>query len=349
MFRYTVERLLIMIPTLIAISVLTFLIIELPEGDILSNRINELRAQGEEASIAQIEFYRQEYDLDAPLPVRYLLWVGLWPRERELDGETTSEFSGILQGDFGWSFEYERPVAEIVGEGIALTIVLNLAAVLFIYLVAFPIGIYSATRPYSWGDYGFTLLGYLGLATPNFLLGLILLYYFNIWFGISVGGLMNPEYLGQAMSWGKAKSILLHLIIPVTVIGTAGTAAMIRRLRANLLDELQKPYVTTARAKGMGETAALIKYPLRMALNPFVADIGNLLPSLISGSIIVSVVLNLPTIGPVLLSSLQSQDTYLSGFILLFVAMLTVVGMLISDLLLGWLDPRIRLDAEGSK
>jgi peptide/nickel transport system permease protein len=338
MIRYTIERLLIMIPTLIAISVLTFLIIELPQGDILSNRIDELRAQGEEASIARIEFYREQYDLDKSLAERYGIWLGVWPGNRG--------FSGILQGDFGWSFEFERPVAEIVGDGLVLTIVLNLAAVVFIYVVAFPIGIYSATRPYSWGDYGFTLLGYLGLATPNFLLGLILLYYFNVWFGLSVGGLMDPEYLGQPWSWGKLISVLQHLIIPTIVIGTAGTAAMIRRLRANLLDELQKPYVTTARAKGLSETRLLIKYPLRHALNPFIADIGNLIPSLVSGSVIVSVVLNLPTIGPVLLSALESQDTYLSGFILLFVAVLTLIGMLISDLLLGWLDPRIRLGAE---
>lgn len=341
MLRYTVERLLIMIPTLIAISVLTFLIIELPEGDILSNRINELRAQGEEASIAQVEFYREQYDLDKPLAERYLIWLGLWKGNRG--------FSGILQGDFGWSFEFERPVSEIVGEGLVLTIVLNLAAILFIYMVAFPIGIYSATRPYSWGDYGFTLLGYLGLATPNFLLGLILLYYFNRWFGLSVGGLMEPEYLGQPWGIGKAISILQHLIVPTIVIGTAGTAAMIRRLRANLLDELQKPYVTTARAKGLSETKLLIKYPLRHALNPFISDIGNLIPSLVSGSVIVSVVLNLPTIGPVLLSALQAQDTYLSGFILLFVAVLTLFGMLVSDLLLGWLDPRIRMGAEGDR
>jgi len=341
MFRYTVERLLIMIPTLIAISVLTYLIIELPDGDILSNRIDELRAQGEEASIAQIEFYREQYDLDKPLAQRYLIWLGIAPGNRG--------FSGILQGDFGWSFEFERPVAEIVGEGLVLTIVLNFTAIVFIYIVAFPIGIYSATRPYSWGDYGFTLLGYIGLATPNFLLGLILLYYFNVWFGLSVGGLMDPEYLGEPWSWGKLVSVLQHLIIPTIVIGTAGTAAMIRRLRANLLDELQKPYVTTARAKGMSETKLLIKYPLRHALNPFISDIGNLIPSLVSGSVIVSVVLNLPTIGPVLLSALESQDTYLSGFILLFVAVLTLFGMLISDLLLGWLDPRIRMGAEAER
>ncbi len=338
MLRFTIERLMMMIPTLIAVSILTFLIIELPEGDILSNRIDEMRASGEDAAIARVEALYEQYDLDKPLFTRYLIWVGAYPGNRG--------FSGLLQGDLGWSFTYERPVSEIVGEGMVLTIVLNLATVLFIYLIAFPIGVYSATRPYSIGDYGFTFLGYLGLATPNFLLGLILLYYFNRWFGISIGGLMAPEYLGEPFSFGKFLSIMTHLIVPVIVIGTAGTAAMIRRLRANLLDELQKPYVTTARAKGMGETAALIKYPLRMALNPFIADIGNLLPSLVSGSIIVSLVLNLPTIGPVLLTSLQTQDIYLSGFILLFVAVLTLVGMLISDLLLGWLDPRIRMGGE---
>jgi peptide/nickel transport system permease protein len=215
-------------------------------------------------------------------------------------------------------------------------------------VVAFPIGIYSATRQYSWGDYGFTLLGYIGLATPNFLLGLVLLYYFNKWFGISVGGLMDPEYIDQPWSMGKLQSVMAHLIVPVIVIGTSGTAGMIRRLRANLLDELQKQYVVTARSKGLTERRLLWKYPLRMSLNPFIADIGNLLPGLISGSVIVSVVLNLPTIGPVLLDALSSQDQYLSGFILLFVAVLTVFGMLVSDLLLAVLDPRIRLSGEAS-
>ena len=330
-----------MIPTLLAISILTFIIIQLPPGDYLSNQIAELRAQGEEASLAKVEFLREQYGFDKPMIEQYLIWMGLWPGPNGM--------SGILQGDWGWSFEFERPVGDVVGEGLALTVILNLATVLFVYIVAFPIGVYSATRQYSIGDYGFTLVGYIGLATPNFLLGLIMLYYANKWFGMSVGGLMEPEYLDQPWSLDKVKSVLAHLIVPVIVIGTSGTAGMIRRLRANLLDELQKQYVTTARAKGMSEGSLLIKYPLRMSLNPFIADIGNLLPSMVSGSVIVSVVLNLPTIGPTLLGALQSQDQYLAGFILMFVAVLTVLGMLVSDILLAVLDPRIRLGSEAAK
>ncbi len=342
MLSYIVRRCFVMIPTLIAVSILTFILIELPEGDYLSNRIAELKAQGESGSIEELQFLREEFALDKSIFQRYLIWVGAWPGP-------SGEFSGMLQGDFGWSFEYDRPVTEVVNRTLLLTILLNFATVLFVYIVAFPIGVYSATRQYSWGDYGFTLLGYIGLATPNFLLGLILLYLFNQWFGLSVGGLMDPQYLGEPWSVAKARSVLAHLIVPVIVIGTSGTAAMIRRLRANLLDELQKQYVTTGRAKGMKETKLLVKYPLRMALNPFIADIGNLLPGLVSGSVIVSVVLNLPTVGPILLGALQSQDQYLAGFILMFVAVLTVVGMLVSDLLLAVLDPRIRLNAEGSR
>ncbi|MHA1522852.1 MAG: ABC transporter permease [Alphaproteobacteria bacterium] len=341
MLRYLVHRLLIMVPTVFAISVLTFIIIQLPPGDYLSNQMAQLKSQGEEAGLAQLEFLRTQFALDRPWAEQYAVWMGIWPG---VDG-----FSGILQGNWGWSFEFSKPVGEVVGEGILLTIVLNAATVIFVYLVAFPIGIYSATRQYSWGDYGFTFVGYIGLATPNFLLGLILLYYANKWFGLSVGGLMDPEFLDQPWSLAKLYSVLAHLVVPVIVIGTSGTAAMIRRLRANLLDELQKQYVVTARAKGLGERKLLLKYPLRMALNPFIADIGNLLPSMVSGSIIVSVVLNLPTIGPVLLDALASQDQFLSGFILLFVAMLTVVGMLVSDLLLAVLDPRIRMGAEVAK
>ncbi|MGF7163110.1 peptide/nickel transport system permease protein [Rhodoligotrophos appendicifer] len=341
MLRYIVQRLLVMVPSLIAISLLMFVIIQLPPGDYLSNQIAELKVRGEAAGLEKIEFMRKEYGFDEPWYVQYGRWVGVLPGARG--------FSGLLQGNWGWSFEHQKPVSEVVGDSVILTIVLNAAVVLFIYIVSFPIGIYSATRQYSWGDYGFTFLGYLGLATPNFLLGLAMLYFANIWFGISVGGLMDPTYIGEPWSWGKLWSVIAHLIVPVVVIGTTGTAAMIRRLRANLLDELHKQYVTTARAKGLTEQRLLWKYPLRMALNPFVSDIGNLLPSLISGSVIVSVVLNLPTIGPVLLDALTSQDQYLAGFILLFVSVLTLVGMLISDLLLAVLDPRIRLGGEGQK
>jgi peptide/nickel transport system permease protein len=332
---YIVHRFAMMAPTLLAVSVLIFMIIHLPPGDYISNRIDELRTQGDAAAIEKLEFYRQEFHLDRSLIEQYGIWMGLWPGH--------SGFSGVLQGNFGWSFEHEAPVAKVVGDGFVLTILLNTAVVLFIYLAAFPAGIYSATRQYSWGDYGFTLLGYLGLAVPNFLLALVLLYYANLWFGLSIGGLMDPEYLGKPWSWAKLGSVLSHLAIPVIVIGTSGTAAIIRRLRANLLDELRKPYVMTARSKGMPEGRLLLKYPLRMALNPFIADVGNLLPQLVSGSVIVSVVLNLPTIGPVLLNALKSQDIYLSGFILLFVSVLTLVGMLLSDLLLAWVDPRIRM------
>ncbi|POF32368.1 peptide/nickel transport system permease protein [Roseibium marinum] len=329
-----------MVPTLLVISLLIFFIIELPSGDYISNQIAALKSTGEQSSIAKLEFLRREFSLDRPFFERYFVWVGLWPGPHGLDG--------LIQGNWGWSFEFDKPVDQVVGPTLPLTVVLNFATILFVYVVSFPIGIYSATRQYSWGDYGFTFLGYIGLATPNFLLALILLYLFNLWFGLSVGGLMAPQYIDQPWSFDKAMSVLAHLIIPTIVIGTSGTAAMIRRLRANLLDELHKQYVTTGRAKGLKETQLLIKYPLRMAINPFIADIGNLIPSLVSGSVIVSVVMSLPTVGPVLLSALQSQDQFLSGFILLFVAVLTLIGMLISDLLLAVLDPRIRLGGRAS-
>ncbi|MBJ3774745.1 ABC transporter permease [Acuticoccus mangrovi] len=335
MLAYILRRIAGMIPTLFVISLLIFLIIELPPGDYLSNQISQLQAQGEAASVAKLEFLRREFALDRPFMERYGVWVGLWPGP--------NGFDGLLQGNWGWSFEYSKPVGEVVSGTLLLTVILNLATILFVYIVSFPIGIYSATRQYSWGDYGFTLLGYFGLAVPNFLLGLILLFLMNQWFGVSVGGLMAPRFIDEPMSFGKFLSIVSHLVVPTVVIGTAGTAAMIRRLRANLLDELHRQYVTTARAKGLSERRVVLKYPLRMALNPFIADIGNLIPSLVSGSVIVSVVLNLPTVGPILLSALQSQDQYLAGFILLFVAMLTLIGMLVSDLLLALLDPRIRL------
>ncbi|WP_026381641.1 ABC transporter permease [Afifella pfennigii] len=335
MLRYTLRRLLGMVPTLLVISFLIFLIIELPPGDYLTNQIAALRAAGEAASADKIAFLRTEFALDRPFLERYLIWIGLWPGP--------AGFSGLLQGNWGWSFEYNQPVQTVIGPALPLTIILNFATILFVYAVSLPIGVYSAMRQYSFGDYFFTFIGYIGLATPNFLLGLILLYYFNVWFGMSIGGLMDPQYVDQPWSLEKVGSVLSHLIVPTIVIGTAGTAGMIRRLRANLLDELDRQYVTTARAKGLSENRLVAKYPLRMALNPFVADIGNLIPSLVSGSVIVSVVLNLPTVGPILLDALQSQDQFLAGFILLFVAILTLIGMLISDILLAVLDPRIRL------
>ncbi len=326
MIDYLIRRILVMIPTLLAISFIVFTIIQLPPGDYLSNYIAELQSQGEAVDAAKIAFLRQQYGLDLPFHEKYISW--LW---------------GMAHGDFGYSFEYNLPVSAVVGDRLMLSVILSFATVIFTWVVAFPIGVYSATHRYSVGDHTLTFLGFLGLATPNFLFALVLLYFTNVVFGTSVGGLMDPVYLGQPWSLGKMGSVLAHLIVPVIVIGTSGTAGMIRRLRANLLDELNKLYVTTARAKGLPPGRALIKYPLRMALNPFIADIGNLLPQLVSGAAIVSVVLSLPTTGPMLLSALQSQDMYLAGSFLLFLAVLTVIGVLLSDIALAALDPRIRL------
>jgi peptide/nickel transport system permease protein len=326
MLYYIFRRVLMMIPTLALASALIFAIIEAPPGDYLESYIAELRAQGEAVDNARIEYLRTEYGFDKSPVERYFTWV-----------------AGMFAGDFGYSFAYELPVTAVVGDRLFLTIVVSVATIAFTWLVAFPIGIYSATRQYSWGDYGFTFFGLLGLATPNFLLALVLMYLANVWFGTSIGGLVDPAYAGQPMSWGKFVSVLQHLWVPVLVIGTAGTAGMIRRIRANLLDELQKQYVTTARAKGLHPFRALVKYPLRMSLNFFISDIGSLLPAVISGAEVVAIVLSLETTGPLLISALQSQDMYLAGSFLMFLSLLTVVGVLISDIALAYLDPRIRL------
>jgi peptide/nickel transport system permease protein len=335
MIRFLLRRTVTMAVTLLIISALVFFIIKLPPGDFLTNQIAELRAQGESASIAKAEFLIKQYGLDKPAWQQYLVWIGIMPGP--------NGFSGLLQGDWGWSFEYDKPVVDVVGDALWLTLLVNLAVVIFIHVVSIPIAIYSATRQYSVGDYLATFIGYIGLATPSFLLALILLYYMNRWFGISIGGLYDAQYAGEAWTWPKIQSLLSHLVVPTVVIGLGGTAAMIRRMRANLLDELGKQYYVTAKAKGLGPTKALLKYPFRMSLNPFIADIGNLLPHLVSGSVLVSLVLSLPTVGPILLNALKSQDQFLAGFILMFVAILTVVGMLVSDLLLAMLDPRIRM------
>jgi peptide/nickel transport system permease protein len=340
MLTYTIRRLLIMIPTLLVISFVTFSIIKLPPGDFLTNQIAELRSQGDKAALERVEFLRKQYGLDKPFLEQYAVWLGIWPRE-QAGGK--KGFSGLIQGDWGWSFEHDLPVSEVIGDRMLLSFILNFTVILFTWAVAFPIGVYAATHQYSWGDHGLTLFGYVGLATPNFLFALVLMYFANVEFGLAIGGIMDPEYLDKPWSLAKFGSVLSHLWIPVIVIGTSGTAGMIRRLRANLLDELQKQYVVTARAKGMPPFRLLVKYPLRMALNPFIADIGNLLPSVISGSAIVAVVLSLQTSGPMLLEALRSQDQYLAGSFLMFLALLTVIGMFVSDVLLAALDPRIRL------
>ena len=332
MLSYLVHRVLIMIPTLIAISMVIFTIINLPQGNYYTTYIAELQQSGEAVDLAKIQFLEDEYGLNRPLWQQYIYWA-----------------FGLLRGNMGYSFAYNLPVNKVVGDRLFFTFLVSFTTIIFTYVVAFPIGVYSATHQYSWGDHTLTLLGFLGLATPSFLLALVLLYLANVYFGISIGGLMDPQYIDKPWSVSKALSVLAHLWIPVIVIGTAGTAAMIRRLRANLLDELQKQYVVTARAKGVPPLKLLFKYPLRMALNPFISDIGSLLPHVISGAAIVSVVMSLPTTGPMLLDALRSQDMYLAGSFLMFMAFLTVIGVFVSDLALALLDPRIRLQAGRSQ
>ena len=332
MLRYTIHRLLMMAPTLFIISLLIFFIIQLPPGDYLETYMAELEARGESVNAGQIEFLRETYGLDQPFHVQYAKWA--W---------------GLLQGDHGYTFEFERPVSEVVGDRIWLTIVVALSTILFTYIVSFPIGIYSAVRQYSVGDYIFTFLGFLGLAIPNFLFALVLMYFASVYFGSAIGGLMASEYLDQPWTWGKVGSVLQHIWVPIIVIGTSGTAQMIRLLRANMLDELQKQYVITARAKGLPEWKVVAKYPLRLAVNPFIANIGSILPQVISGGAIVAFVLDLNTTGPMLINALKSQDMYLAGSFLMILSLLVVIGVFISDLALAALDPRIRLTGGATK
>lgn len=326
MASYIARRVLYMIPTLFLISVVSFVIIQLPPGDFLTTYAAGLAAQGETIDPATLAALRQRYGLGEPFHVQYWRWI-----------------SGIvLRGDFGQSFEWNRPVADLIWNRLGLTVLLSVATLVFVWAVALPIGIYSALRKYSLGDYIATFVGFIGLATPNFLLALILMYIGFAYFGQSVGGLFSPAYLDQPWSWAKIVDLLAHLWIPMVVIGTAGTAGLIRVMRANLLDEIGKPYVVTARAKGLPERRLLVKYPVRVALNPFVSTVGWILPGLISGEAIVAIVLSLPTTGPLLLRALTSQDMYLAGSFILMLSLLTVIGTLVSDLLLAWLDPRIR-------
>ncbi len=332
MLVYIARRVLLMIPTLIIISILVYIIIDLPPGDCVTSQIDELLSRGDADALKRAEELRSLYGLDQPLWHRYLQWA-----------------TGVFHWDFGLSCQDTVPVGDLIGERMMLTLIMESTTIAFIWIVSFVIGVYAATHQYQLGDYVASFIGFIGLAVPNFLLAIVLLYLGKVYFGLSIGGLMDPEFIDKPFSWGKFVSVSQHLIIPVIVIGMSGTAGMIRRLRANLLDELQKQYVVTGRAKGLPPMKLLIKYPLRHALNPFVADIGGLLPDVISGSVIVSVVLSLPTTGPMLLSALKTQDVNLAATFLMFVATLTVIGMLISDLALAALDPRIRLEGKVDK
>lgn len=327
MWVYIVKRLLAMIPTLFIISVISFVLIQLPPGDILESTIQEMEQQGQRVSEERIDSLRQMYHLDQPLPVQYLRWIG-----------------GFLRGDMGYSIVCQQPVNRLIGERVLLTMAVAFASILFTWMMALPIGIYSAVRQYSIWDYCMTVFAMLGMATPGFLLALLLMYVSYDKFGISVGGLFSPEYMDAAWSWARLVDLLKHLWAPMLVLGVGGTAGMVRIMRANLLDELKKPYVVTARAKGMRPLKLILKYPVRLAINPFISTIGWLLPALFSGSAIISVVMDLPTTGPLLLFALMSQDMYLAGSFILILSSLTVIGTLISDLLLAALDPRIKYE-----
>jgi peptide/nickel transport system permease protein len=327
MAGFFAKRLLYTVVLLLAASVVAFLIIQLPPGDYLTSYIAQLKAQGEMVDEARIEGLRRQYGLDRPVYAQYWLWV-----------------SGIPRGDFGFSFDWNRPVRELIGERIGYSVGLSLTALLITYAIAIPIGIYSATHQYSAGDYVFTVLGFIGLAAPHFMVALIFMFAAFRYLGISPGGLFSPQYLDQPWTWAKVLNMLAHLPAPLLIIGLGGTAGTIRVMRANLLDELRKPYVLTARSKGLREGKLLIKYPVRFALNPMVSTIGWVFPAIVSGETITSIVLNLPTVGPMLLRALLNQDMYLAGSLIMFLAFLTVFGMLVSDVLLAWLDPRIRYE-----
>lgn len=325
MGRFIFRRLLGMGPFLLLVSISVFMLIKLTPGDFVQNYAAALAASGETVDDAMLAAMRQRYGLDQPLIVQYWDWI-----------------SGVVRGDFGYSFQWQQPVVNLIGERMGLTLVLSVSTLLFTWAVALPIGVYSAVRRYSFGDYFFTLLGFIGLAVPGFLLGLVLMYVGVSVFHSDVGGLFSPPFIDAPWSLARVRDLMAHLWIPMVILGTSGAASLIRIMRANLLDQLHQPYVDTARAKGLSEFTLLVRYPIRVALNPFVSTIGWVLPNLVSGSVILSIVLNLPTAGPLLLQALLGQDQYLAGAFLLLMCTLTVVGTLISDILLALLDPRIR-------
>ena len=327
MRSYLVSRLLGMIPTLAIISVIVFTVIQLPEGDIVSSMLDRLQAQGVDVTEEYVENLRSQYNLDKPMVLQYFYWA-----------------VNFLTGDMGYSILFNRPVNELVWERLGYTLSITISALVFTWIVALPIGIYSAVRQYTIGDYLMTTLALVGLATPPFLLALIFMHIGFTWFGISTGGLFSPEFEDAPWSLAKFGDMLAHIWLPMVIVGASGAAFTMRILRANLLDELNKPYVVTARAKGVSPAKLVIKYPVRIAINPFISNIGLMLPALISGEALVGMVMGLPTIGPLLLQSLLNQDMFLAGSLLMWLAALVVIGILVSDLLLAWVDPRIRFE-----
>lgn len=328
MLQYILRRILLMIPTLLVISLISFAIIQLPPGDFLSSYVAQLRTQGEDVDTAQIDALREQYGLDQPIYVQYWKWM-----------------SGILfRGDWGRSFEWNKPVSELIWDRIGITMLISVLTILLSWAIAIPAGVYAATHQYSFLDYLMSFVSFVGLGTPSFLVALIFLWVMLAFFGVNVSGLYSEEFISQPWSVAKFLNMLSHIWLPVVILAIDNTAAVIRTLRANLLDELNKPYVETARAKGVRETALIWKYPVRVALNPFFSTVGWTLAALVSGETLVSVVLSYQTSGPMLLRALTSQDMYLAGSFILLLSTLTVIGTLISDVLLAWADPRIRLE-----
>jgi len=330
MLAYIIRRFIYMAIILLLVSITAFVIIQLPSGDWLTSYIAQLKVGGQEIDESQVASLKKQYGLDLPIYLQYFKWT--WD---------------MLHGNFGRSFSYDKPVSKLIAERLPLTMAISLFALIFTYVIAVPVGIYSATHQYSVEDYTFTVIGFVGLAIPNFLFALILMFLFYRYFGLSVGGLWSVEYMGEAWSIAKFIDMLKHLPIPIIVIGTAGTAGLIRIMRGCLLDELKKQYVITARAKGISERTLLFKYPVRIAINPIVSTIGWTLPAIVSGETITAIVLGLPTTGPLLFQALLSQDMYLAGSTIMFLTLLTVVGTFISDVLLVWIDPRIRYEKQG--
>ena len=326
MTRFLLRRGLYMVPTLLAISLIVFVVINLPPGDFVDSLVNDLRSQGQVVSVEEEENLRRIYGVDRPILEQYVGWM-----------------ADLLRGNLGRSFAHQRLVSEIVADSLGITVTLAVVTLLVTWLIAFPIGVYAAVRQYSIGDYVATTFGFLGLATPNFLIALILMYLSLRYFNYVPAGLCGDEFCDARWNYERVLDLLKHWWVPVVVIGTAGTAGLIRILRANLLDELRKPYVVAARARGLPERRLIARYPLRVALNPFVSTVGWVLPLLLAGDVIVAQILSLPTLGRIFLDSLQQQDMFLAGSILMIYSLLTVIGTLISDILLAWLDPRVRL------
>jgi len=328
MVQYIIKRLLLLPFLLFIFSVFSFVVIQAPPGDFVTSYVAELAASGSSMDEAQIDALREMYGLDKPMYIQYLKWMGR-----------------ILKGDLGVSLDWQRPNLELIGERLMLTVMLGLFTFIFTWVLAIPIGIFSATHQYSFLDYFFTVFNYMGVATPTFMTALVLMWLAFKYFGVSITGLFSQQYIDAPWSWGRLRDLLSHMWLPMVILGMDGTARLARIMRANLLDELEKPYVEMARAKGMSEWRLVLKYPVRLAINPLISTIGWYLPMVFSGSVIVATVLNLPTIGPMLLRSLTNQDMFLAGAIVLIYCFLAIIGTLISDILLVWLDPRIRMEA----